>query len=102
MRENDLPLFAWQPPKQVLLFPLTRRVGKVRQTAGKLLHKHGDDADLYWKQVLAANRKHLERVGLLPHEVDEQLRAFFDAVQGEVNRLAYERVSRGDFPGGAA
>lgn len=102
MRGDDLPLFAWQPPRQVLLFPLINRVGKVRHTAFKLAGKHGEDATLYWKQVVAANRKHLERVGLSETEIDTEIRAFFDAVQGELNRMAYEGSSSGQRPGGGA
>lgn len=88
MRSDDLPLFAWQPSKQVLLFPLKRRVGKIRHTATKLVRKHGDDADLYWKQVVAANRKHLERIGMPEAEIETELRNFFDAVQAELVRIA--------------
>lgn len=89
MQRDDLPLFEWQPPVTVLLFPLSKRVGKVRQTAVKLLRRHGDDADLYWKQVVAANRRHLERVGLDEHQIAAELRAFFDAVQVEMARQSY-------------
>ncbi|MCG7508524.1 DUF6074 family protein [Mesorhizobium sp. IRAMC:0171] len=92
----SLPLFTWQPPRKLILFPLTKRVGKIRHTAQKLLGKHGYDAELYWKQVVSSNRKHLERVGLSPDEVDSELRDFFDAVQCEMVRLTY----RGRRPGG--
>ncbi|AWC25477.1 hypothetical protein CO731_04974 [Aminobacter sp. MSH1] len=98
MVHDTLPLFAWQPRPKVLLFPLTRRVGKVRHTAAKLAGKHGEDAELYWKQVVAANRKHLERVGLSEDQISDELRSLFDAVQGELHRLAYQRQT----PGGAA
>lgn len=98
MVHDTLPLFAWKPRPQVLLFPLTRRVGKVRHTAAKLASKHGEEADLYWKQVTAANRKHLERVGLSEAEIGAEIRSFFDAVQGELYRIAYQRQT----PGGAA
>jgi hypothetical protein len=97
MSVHDLPLFAWEPPKQILLFPLTRRVGKIRHTALKLASKHGDDAELYWKQVVASQRKHLQRVGLSPVEADEEIVAFFDAVQAEIGRMSFDR-----YPGGAA
>ncbi|TKT78401.1 DUF6074 family protein [Aquamicrobium sp. LC103] len=98
MQRDDMPLFRWQPPVKVILFPLTKRIGKVRHTAQKLLGKQGDDADLYWKQVMSANRKHLERIGLSDDEIDDQLREFFDAVQGELRRLTY----CGQGTGGAA
>lgn len=97
---ESLPLFQWQPPRQVLLFPLDKRVGKVRHVAQKLSGKQGDDAALYWKQVIAANRKHLERVGAIDAEIEAELRNLFDAVQSELNRMSYDR--RGGNPGGAA
>lgn len=90
MQRDDLLLFAWQPPRQVLLFPLASRVGKVRHAARKISGKRGDDASMYWRQLTAANRKHLERVGLPSDKVEAELRSFFDAVQGELNRMAYE------------
>lgn len=98
MQRDDLPLFSWQPPGQVVLFPLNRRTGKIRHTAQKLAAKHGDDAALYWKQVVASNRRHLERVGLPVVGIDAELRSFFDAVQAELMRLAY----RSRQPGGDA
>ncbi|MGN6144413.1 MAG: DUF6074 family protein [Mesorhizobium sp.] len=98
MPHDNLPLFVWQPPCRVILFPLTKRVGKVRHTAQKLLAKRGCDAELYWKQVVASNRKHLERVGLSGDEIETELRGFFDAVQSEMVRLTY----RGRRPGGDA
>lgn len=89
MQRDDLPLFAWQPLRQVLLFPFTKRVGKVRHTAALLANKHGEDAELYWKQVTAANRKHMSRLGLQSQEIDHELRSFFDAVQQELVRRSY-------------
>ncbi|WP_028034120.1 DUF6074 family protein [Chelativorans sp. J32] len=102
MQLEDLPLLAWQPPRRVLLFPLTKRIGKVRHTALKLSEKNGEDANLYWKQVVAANRKHLERVGLSAEEIDAEIREFFEAVRGEMYRLAYECNRSGQRPGGGA
>lgn len=96
MRSDDLPLLAWKPPVRVLLFPLTRRVGKIRHTAAKLIQKHGEDANLYWRQVVASNRKHLERVGLSEQEIETELRAFNDAVQREMMRLTYRGRTGGD------
>ena len=98
MSERDLPLFRWTPPVKVIVFPLVKRVGKVRHTAKMLAGKHGDDATLYWKQVVAANRRHLQRIGLSQPVIESELRAFFDAVQGELVRIAYV----GKNSGGAA
>ncbi|CAN7241205.1 DUF6074 family protein [Mesorhizobium sp. LjNodule214] len=98
MQSDDLPLFRWRPPVRIIIFPLTKRVGKVRHTAKMLAGKHGEDATLYWRQVIAANRRHLERVGLPETDIEAELRSFFDAVQGELARMAYA----GQNTGGAA
>ena len=88
MSENKLPLLDWQPACKVLVFPLDARVGKVRHTASLLYKKHGEDAELYWKQVIAANRKHLIRIGLTAEQQHEQLSGFSHAVQHELNAIA--------------
>lgn len=89
MRDDDLPLLAWTPPCKVILFPLVNRVGKVRHTAQLLSSKHGEDAVLYWKQVVAANRKHLARIGLDEAGIEAELRSFHEAVHSEMVRQAY-------------
>lgn len=100
MSRDILPLFNWQQPCKVILFPLINRVGKVRRTAQLLSSKHGEDAVLYWKQVMAANRRHLTRVGLDEQAINTELRSFHDAVQSEMIRQAYSG-GRGN-GGGAA
>jgi len=97
MQRDDTPLLQWsRPAATVLLFPLTSRVGKVRHTASVLARKHGEDANLYWKQVVAANRKHLGRIGLSEQAIDAELRAFFDAVQRELAMQSYSGRTGGD------
>lgn len=99
MLHDDLPLFRWQPPVKVLVFPLINRVGKVRKTAAILSRKHGEDASVYWKQVTSANRKHLARIGMDEESICEQLRSFHDAVQSEMVKQHY---STSNNPKGAA
>ena len=96
---DDLPPFRWTPPAQVILFPLTKRVGKIRHTANMLSRKHGEDANLYWKQIVAGLRRQLERLDVSKAEADDEIKAFFDAVQTELRRMAYECHGS---PGGAA
>lgn len=90
MTQDDLPLFTWNPPTQILVFPMTKRIGKIRHTAELLSQKTGADADLYIKQVKASGRKHLKRMELTDEEVENEISAFFDAVDNEVNRLIYQ------------
>ena len=92
---DDLPLFHWRPSRKVLFFPLQKRAGKIRHTASRLLHKQGDDAVLYWKQVLAGLRKHFKHIGLSEDEAHAETLAFEDAVRREMNRLAFGRTYSG-------
>lgn len=95
MMVENLPLFHWRPECQVLIFPLRHRTSKVRRTAALLYSKHGEDAELYWKQVIAANRKHLDRFGLSGEQVHQQLQAFSSAVQSELVRISLTVQNRG-------
>jgi hypothetical protein len=100
MRCDDLPLFTWQSPECHLIpFPLSRRIGKVRDVAMKLLEKTTDrHADYYRNQVADALFKQLSKLGVPEIEQDEQVGAFFCKVEQEISRLTY----RGSKPGGAA
>jgi len=95
----QLNLLDWQPPRRVLVFPLARRVVRVRNVAEKLSQKSGFVAEAYWKQTVSTLRGQMERAGIETEVIDQELRSFFDAVQAELNRMAY--ASRGH-PGGAA
>lgn len=101
---GDRPtLFDWRPPPapacSVIPFPLVRRRGKIRDVAQKLLTKTTDrHVESYQQQVSDALLNHLDRLGVAEHDQDEQLRAFWSAVEIEVTRLTY----RGRRPGGDA
>ncbi len=103
MSHADLPLFAWQPPCKVIPFPMAARVGKIRDTAAKMLDKATDrHADYYRRQVTEAIIAQLDRLGIPEHEQDEQLGAFWQEVQNEMIRQCYGRVADSDNPKGAA
>lgn len=87
MSRSEVPLLDWQPASKVLVFPLDARIGKVRHTASLLYKKNCEDAELYWKQVLAANRKHLTRIGLTADQQQQEISNFFNAVQRELNLI---------------
>lgn len=99
MVHDDLPLFAWQPPRKVIVFPMTKRIGRIRSTAAKMLDKPTDRAaQSYRNQVTASLIKSFDNAGIPEAEQDEQLCAFWEAVQGEMIRQSY--AGRGH--GGAA
>ena len=73
---------------QIIPFPLTKRVAKVRDVAAKLMEKTSDrHAEAYRNQVADGLFKHLARIGLPEDEQDEQVGAFFTAVELELSRL---------------
>ena len=98
-RNHDLPLFAWQPPSKIIVFPLVNRVGRIREVAVKMMDKTTDrHAESYRDQVTAGLIKQLGKIGLSEMDVDEQLGAFWEEVRLEMIRLAY----RGHDTGGTA
>lgn len=75
-------------PCQVIAFPLTRRVAKVRDVAAKIMDKATDrQAEAYRNQIADALFKNLTRIGVPEDEQDEQVGAFFTAVELELSRL---------------
>lgn len=99
MRDRSLPLFSWSPSRQVIVFPMVRRVGRIRDVATKMLEKPTDRAaEFYRGQVTDALLKSLARAGIPESEQDEQLGAFWEAVRCEMIRITY----RGSRPGGSA
>ncbi|TIN03865.1 MAG: hypothetical protein E5Y38_06295 [Mesorhizobium sp.] len=90
-------LFDWTPPCQIIVFPMARRVGRIRDVAVKMLDKPTDKAAAsYRDQVTDAMLRALARAGIPEDEQDEQLGAFWSAVQTEIIRLCY----RNNRPGG--
>ncbi|AZO39644.1 MAG: hypothetical protein EOS81_10680 [Mesorhizobium sp.] len=93
-------LLDWNPPCQVIAFPLVSRVGRIREVATKMLAKSTDrHAESYRDQVTTGLLGHLGRLGISESEQDEQLGAFWAAVQAEIIRQTYQG---GQQPGGSA
>lgn len=96
MAHADLPLFVWQPPRQVIVFPMVRRVGRIRDVATKMLDKPTERAAVHYRgQVTDSLLRGLERAGISEREQDEQVRAFWEAVQAEMIRLTYSGYGTG-------
>ncbi len=73
---------------QIIAFPLTKRVAKVRDVAAKLMEKTTDrQAEAYRNMVAEMLFRHLDRLGIAEDEQDEQVGAFFTAVEQELLRL---------------
>ena len=102
MDNDDLPLFAWKAPSSVRQFPLCRQRQKVFEVAGKMLTKSTDrHAEQYRDQVSHALARRLSKYEADEAEINEQLKAFWEAVQAEIIRRCYS-PSKGQDPRGAA
>lgn len=88
---HDLPLFAWTPPSKVIAFPQSRRVGRIRHVAERLLEKRGEAYQRYWSLTVGTLRNQLLKVSLKPAEIETQLEAFRRAVEAELNRRVFQR-----------
>lgn len=88
--EIDPPLSRWTPPRKVIAFPLTMRVGKIRHVATKMLDKHTEKHALWYKnQVSESLVAHLSELGVDPYEQNRQLTEFWVMVQIEMDRRQY-------------
>ncbi|WP_168879989.1 DUF6074 family protein [Rhizobium sp. P28RR-XV] len=86
-----------------IAFPAARDVGNVRDVAAKILDEADDrQADHYRLQVTEAIVRQLDRIGIPAHERDEQLGAFWQAVQHEMIRQCFARIASGNDPRGTA
>lgn len=84
-------------PCQVIAFPLTRRVGKIRDVAAKMLAKSTDrHVESYRDQVTEGIHSSLSRAGIPAGEQDAQLGGFWNAVQNEIIRLTHRGNHTGD------
>lgn len=95
MRQMDL--LNWNPPCQIVVFPLTRRVGRIREVAESYVSKSDKAAAHYLSQVTGGLFAQLNRIGVPEDQQDEMLGAFVDALEREVARLMNQCR-----PGGAA
>ncbi|MEK1891328.1 MAG: DUF6074 family protein [Phyllobacterium sp.] len=77
-------------PCRIIAFPLTKRVAKIREVAARIMEKSSDrQAGAYRNQVAETLFRHLAKIGVAEEEQDEQVGAFFTAVELELARLAY-------------
>jgi hypothetical protein len=98
-RDNAPDLFTWKPSRPVIVFPMAKRVGRIRAVALKMLDKATDrSAAFYRDQVTESLRKQLTKAAISEAEQCDLIEQFWSAVQAEITRQCY----RGQKPGGNA
>ena len=88
---DNLPLFAWKQPEcRLIPYPMVNRIGRIRDTAAKMLDKPTEkSAQHYRRQVDEALTGQLSKIGLLGEAIEIERAAFWGAVDAEIARQAY-------------
>lgn len=72
---------------ETLAFPVFHRVAEVRRAAEILHQTHGEAAVSYWKTLVRSIADPLIAAGIHMEDVRQQIFAFQDAVQAEMQTL---------------
>jgi hypothetical protein len=85
---DTLPLFTWkQPDCRLIPFPMVKRIGRIRDTAAKMLDKPTEkSAEHYRRQVDEAMTIQLSKIGLAGEKIEVERAAFWKAVEAEMTR----------------
>ena len=85
--QYGLPLFDWQPPVQVIAFPLEKRIGKVRRVAEVMSRQRTKNAeDAYFQNIDDGLKAQLLRSGVEPSKINAELDAFWNQVSIEMDK----------------
>lgn len=88
MTTDSLPLFDWQPPRQVIPFPARHRTGHAARVATSLSNAASQkDADWRLSRAVDAMRGQMERAGVRPDQAEREVRSFLIAINHECARI---------------
>lgn len=93
---SDGPLFEWQPPRSMLVFPANRWTGKARHVAQTFLNQKTDRArQRYWNQTIDRMVQRLTDAGADVEDANAQIAPFREAVQSEIDKMtSRERMQK--------
>jgi len=85
---DNLPLLTWKQPEcRLIPFPMVNRIGRIRDTAAKMLDKPTEKSALHYRrQVDEAIGAQLIKIGLASEAVEKERRSFWLAVDAEMIR----------------
>ncbi|NSZ73010.1 DUF6074 family protein [Agrobacterium tumefaciens] len=83
---DKLTLFTWKQPEcRLIPFPMVNRIGRIRDTAAKMLDKPTEkSAEHYRRQVDEAITGQLTKIGLSGEAIEIERAAFWRAVGAEM------------------
>ena len=92
--ETDLLIFERTQNCQFIPFPVTGRIGRIREVASKIRNKHSErHASYYRKQVTEALTWQLEKIHVSKVAQNEFVTAFWVEVEREILRQSAARPS---------
>lgn len=84
---RDLPLFAWEPPPKVVLFPATRRRAFIRKNAAHAATMSEKGANNTIAHLIRKHRERLARLGVAPDAAEADAAALEAALRVEMARI---------------
>jgi hypothetical protein len=110
MSNDDLPLFRWEPPRQVIPFPTRLRTGHARKVAEQLAQARTNrEADSKLTRACQTLKRQMHAAGIPDDEIERQHQTFLQAISVECSRIRArwspvlpEDQRHNPTPGGAA
>ncbi len=88
MQRNDLPLFNWTPPVQIIPFPSASRVGHASKIARQLSKARTNrEADHVLSRAVHAHCRQLKHAGVTAEEIERQRVEFLELIEKQCHRL---------------
>lgn len=88
MSHDDLPLFAWKPPRKVIPFPARLRTGHARKIAVQLGKARSQrEADHVLTRAVETFCRHLETAGVPADDIEAERVAYLKAIDHECNTV---------------
>lgn len=85
---HDLPLFNWEPPRQVIPFPTRLRTGHARKVAEQLAQARTNrEADSRLTRACQTLKRQMRAAGIPEDEIDRQHETFLRAISRECDRI---------------
>lgn len=88
MTHDDLPLFRWQPPRQIIPFPATLRTGHARKVAMLLAKARTKrEADYFLNRSVDTFCRQLASVGVEPSDIAGQEADYLRMIAAECRSI---------------
>jgi len=88
MSHDDLPLFAWTPPRKIIPFPARLRTGHARKIAVQLAKARSHrEADHVLSRAIEKFCRNLMLADVPADEIEQERLAYLKAIDHECNKV---------------